>query len=418
VTGASRITWSRVLSSKSPLKLWHFTVLENYAKKSETEKLSDAREPWQQLCFPAPRCSKCGSRMHRVRRKIADGRVLYAWRCADGRKKGCDSPRIWTDEHGAAVLRPSYRIKQTKNLGVSRPLCEVCGREMTSICEKKGHPIFGSLWKWRCAGTTAKLHKTYEILTDYYGRKIELPHIRSWGWHLLPFEQTRLKDILATERVQKWIEILEKCSKCGTPLEADRRGEKRWRLHCSTCPEFYFVDAKGRRVETIRAAVPRQSLPKAARHCPECGNFLTLTGTKWHGRRSTPHGANIVRLVYVKEGRRNHPRATLYFDLDKKNFLNRTLMQPGQRLRECPVRRRCCGRPMWASHRAASRREPEHWFLTCANPSCSRGRAGKRKYLKVSLDGRQIPWSKGPTLHAQFPFPSPKTELSPTLNVN
>jgi hypothetical protein len=408
-TGISRRTWSRLYAGKSPLKPWHFTVLKNYAEKIEKEKPSGAREPWQRLSFPPPRCCKCTSRMQRVRRKVVDGKTLYAWRCADGRRKGCDSPRIWTNDRGAVVQRPAYRIKQTKNLGVSRPLCEVCGKEMASIGREKGHPIFGSLWRWRCVGTTVKPHKAREIVTDYDGRKIQLPHVRSWGWDLLPFERTRLQDMLAKDRIQRWVDVVEKCSKCGEPLNADKRGEKRWRLHCSRCRIAYFVDANGRRVETHRAAVPRQFLPKGGRVCPQCGNFLTLTGTRWHGRRSTPHSANIVRLVCVREGRRHHPRATFYFDLAKKKFLKPSRIHPGQPLQECPVRKRCCGRPMWASHCSVSKREPEHWFLTCANLSCTSGRSGKRKYLKVGLDGQQLPWLKGPTLPAQSSIQPPNS---------
>jgi hypothetical protein len=409
-TDVSRRTWSRVFDGKSPLRQWYFTVLGSFAKNRETEQLGGVREPWQRLPFAPPRCRKCGARMQRVDRKIDDGKTFYAWRCAAGRSKSCDSPRIWTDDRGAQIQRPSHRIKPTKNLGVSRPLCEVCGRDMASIGRDKGHPIFGSLWKWRCVGTTVKPHKAREIVTDYDGRKIQLPHIRSWGWDLLPFERTRLQEMLAKDRIQRWVEVVEKCSKCEEPLKADKRGTKRWRLHCSRCLISYFVDVKGRRVETLRAAVPRQSLPKGARVCPQCGNFLTLTGTKWHGRRSTPHSANVVRLVCVKGGRRHHRPATFYFDLAKKKFLSPASMQPGQRLRECPVRMRCCGRPMWASHCSASKIEPEHWFLTCANPSCSRGRSRKRKYLKVGLDGKQLPWLKGPMLPAQFSIPIPLKE--------
>lgn len=392
-TEISRQTWSRLVRGKRWPRRYHWVVLEYLERVAKSEDGTPTREPWQRLSFPAPQC-KCGAAMQRVRRKVVNRRIFYAWRCAKARKGKCDAARIWTDDQGKRVGRPTRRVSRRKRLGVERPSCTQCRRKMDFIGKKEGHPLLGSLWKWRCTGTLANEHKTGEILIDYGGHKVQLPRVRSWGWQLLPFERARLKNIPARWEPDRRIkEVLECCKDCGKPLKADQRGPSRWRLSCfKKCLEPYFVDHRGKRIEPRRQAVPRREIPRKARKCPRCRKFLTLSGDKWRERRSKPHAENLIRLACVEKGKRRHSDATFYFDIARNRFLPTGHMRPGQPRRECPVRRRCCGRPMWASHRPATEAEPEHWWQTCANPDCTRGRGGKRRYLKVGLDGKCLRW--------------------------
>jgi hypothetical protein len=411
-TEISRQTWSKLLNGNTRPRLFHGLVLNALRGKADADGTLKAREPWQRLAFPAPRCSKCGSRMQRVRRKIMDGETLYAWRCSKARLRECDTQRIWTNSAGVRVERPSHKCRPTKNVGVTRPTCECCNHRMAFI-GKKSHPIFGSLWKWRCVGTTGKAHKTFQVATDYSGERVRLPRVRSWGTKLLPFERKLVDEIPVRNRMQKWTGVLRNCEKCGKTLEADRRGPQKWRLHCNEgCIEPYFVNDRGTRIRVRRASVARLLLPKKARHCPQCGGFLSMSGATWRKRRLTPHGEQILRLICIEQGKRRHPGATFYFDRIKKKFLNPKLMRPGQPSRECRVRKRCCNRPMWVTYRAATNREPEHWFQSCANPSCTKGRGGGRRHLKIGVDGRPLQWLKPKAKHPVLPKLRPEQDAS------
>jgi hypothetical protein len=395
-TEISRQTWSKLLKGSSHPRRFHLLILQALIPTKSPSLPQSTREPWQRLPFPIPRCAKCGSRTQRVRRKIIDGKVIYAWRCVKARIRKCDAPRIWTNEKGEPVNRPLQVARVKKNIGVIRPECDRCGRVMAFV-GKRTHPIFGSLWTWRCEGRVSEMHKSLEAVTDYSGNRVKLRHIRSWGWKLLPFELKRLSEMRANTRLGQWKRALESCSECGRPLQCDQRGENRWRLHCQDrCIEPYFVNDKGIRIELRRSAAGIHRLPRKARNCPTCGEFLSLSGDKWRKRRLAAHENRLIRLVCVSHGKRRHPSATLYFDLSKGAFLNRRHMKPGRRPGSCLYRRRCCGKPMWATWREATQREPAHWFLTCTNASCATGRAGHRKHLKIGLDGKALRWLKPP----------------------
>lgn len=255
-----------------------------------------------------------------------------------------------------------------------------------------------TLWKWRCAGQASKPHKSYEVITDYRGRKVTLPRARSWGKRLLPFERARIRALPADAGPDRKLAILGRCPNCGTPVEADTRGPGRWRLHCQKrCIEPYYVDKNGDKIELHRQGIARMSVPRKARRCPRpsCGRFLTLAGRKWRNRRTTTaYPETLVRLVCLTDGKRSHMEATFYFDLEKEEFLKGRSMRPGRQSGDCPVRRRCCGRAMWASFEESSAREVPYWWLTCANPNCTKGRQGKRRYLKVGLNRKCLPWLK------------------------
>ena len=185
--------------------------------------------------------------MQRVRRKLQNKQTLYAWRCARARKRSCDQPRIWTDDQGNAVNRPPYRIRPSHTIGVSRPICDRCGKAMHSLGKQK-NALFGSLWKWRCSGTLVNPHKSYEIWFDYWGNRLQLPRSRRWGKKLLPFELERLKELPAKCGPERRLAVIEKCHSCRQPLMASQRGPRCWRLRCpSGCTEPYFVNQEGER---------------------------------------------------------------------------------------------------------------------------------------------------------------------------
>ena len=396
-TEITRPTWRNLLQGATKPKKYHLMALKSLEVEDKADRIAVAREPWQRLPFPAPRCEKCGSRMHRVRRKIVDGKTLYAWRCAEARLRKCETARIWTNDVGSGVERPAQPINPIGNIGVIRPICDRCGRRMAGIGKRK-NLIFGPLWKWRCVGTIANAHKSFEIVTNYYGAKVQVPHVRSWGQKLLPFERKRLEEIAKKDRLSRWHVALECCPTCHKPLQCDQRGHKRWRLHCQNrCIEPYFVNERGVRIVASGGTALNQGLPRKARKCPTCGALLVLSGCSWRKRSLTPHDDHLIRLVCVSRGRRRHRSATLYFNLSKRAFLTRRDMKPGKRRGPCPHRKRCCGKPMWATSRGATQREPAHWFLACANSSCTRGRGGKRRYLKIALDGKPLRWLKPST---------------------
>ena len=99
-------------------------ALKSLEVEDKADRIAVAREPWQRLPFPAPRCEKCGSQMHRVRRKIVDGKTFYAWRCAEARLRKCETARIWTNDVGSGVERPTQPINPIGNIGVIRPICD------------------------------------------------------------------------------------------------------------------------------------------------------------------------------------------------------------------------------------------------------------------------------------------------------
>ena len=420
-TEISRQTWSKIQSGKSRLRRFHVVLLEWLKGTGMRAKDTAPREPWQRLAFPAPRCEKCRSKMHRVSRRVVNGKTQYAWRCRNARKgphKGlCDYPRIWTDDQGHVVQKPSPPIKRSPRVGVRRHFCKRCGRPMDSIEKKSEHLLFGPLWKWRCTGTVAKPHKSYEMRTDYPGNEVQLPRIRRWGTKLLPFEVARIKNLPADCGPARRLAAIERCENCGRLLEADRLGPKRWRMVCpGGCGQPFVVDDKGRRVQPRRGPLQRDPFPQKARNCPVCRRRLSLSGTKWRARRLIPHSENLIRLVCAGDGKRRHRNSVFYFDTERNKFLSPQQMQPGQSPGECPVRRRCCGKKMWASWNSATAREPGYWFLTCANPACRKGRKQKRRYLKVLPNGKCLPWLKRPAtrqdvtttpLSQQGPLPAP-----------
>jgi hypothetical protein len=406
-TEISRQTWGKLLVGATPIRLFHQLALTHLQTIQESplsqKKAEDGpHKRWQRLPFPVPVCNDCGSRMQRVRREERKGETLYAWRCVKARQKKCSSARIWTNSNGHQISRPAHPARW-KNVGVARPNCSTCGHSMHFI-KKWLNDLFGQLWKWRCCGPSGRRHRSVEVLTTFSGNKVQLPHQRHWGNRLLPFERARIKALPTGSSIQRRMDVLERCRICGGILLADRRGKSRWRLYCKqNCGAPYFVDGGGKRVKLERKSQPRVTIPKAARKCPnrECRKFLTLGGNRWRNR-GQGHRTSILQLICVEDGKRRHEHSTFYYDLSKKKFLSAKAMRSGQPQRACPVRRSCCGRPMWASVHKATAREPQYWLLACANSKCERGRGGKRKYLKVGLDGRCLPWLKKATSRSEF----------------
>lgn len=401
-TQISRQTWSSVLDGRSPVKAFHLTLARDLAQKKtllspvSASNAPGFRDPYQRLSFPAPKCPKhCGSKCQRVRREVVGRGTIYAWRCAKARRGECDATRFWTDAFGRVISRPSHR-SPLKNVGVSRPKCGTCNQQMQFV-EKRQHKILGPLWRWRCRGVTASRHQSQELITDYRGAHIVLPRARRWGNYPLPFEFRRLRDLPANANAQRKLTVFEKCSTCGSVLEADRRGTARWRLRCEKqCEPPFFVDASGRRINLQRLGIPRQALPKKARKCPDagCGKFLTLGGDRWRNKNPGKYPTTLVQLACIENGKRRHPGATWYFDLTADKFLSKNAMKSGQPRGNCDVRKRCCGRLMWATLVKATRLLPAHWAQSCANAACKKGRQRKRKYLKVGLDGKVLRWMK------------------------
>ncbi len=298
-----------------------------------------------------------------------------------------------TKPHGVALHRLGTIT------GVARPKCPRCERRMQFIGKESGHPLFGSIWKWRCTGAAGDRHKASEIRTDYRGNRVKLPRIRNWGWQILPFERKRLSNLSAKATPGERMAALERCSKCDSILHADRRGRNRWRMSCTNrCLEPFFVNQKGEKCEPTQRAKPRVGLPRKARKCPVCRKRLTLSRRRKPRESIKALGENIIPLVCVENGKSRHRNATFYFDLDSNKFLRREQVRVGQRPRELPFPRpRCCRREMHATRVPASAREPEHYFFWCATLTCTKGRGGKKRNLKLDLDGKRLRWLRPPT---------------------
>ena len=180
-------------------------------------------------------------------------------------------------------------------------------------------------------------------------------------------------------------------------LQCDQRGHKRWRLHCQNrCIEPYFVERTGCSNRSQPRNCTKSGLAEESAQVPDLRSASRFIRLWWRKRSLTPHDDHLIRLVCVSRGRRRHRSATLSSTFPRSSLTRRD-MKPGKRRGPCPHRKRCCGKPMWATSPGATQREPAHGPLACANSWCTRGRGGKRKSLKIALDGKPLRWLKPST---------------------